>query len=211
MVATLPERLYYSEPHSSVKKCIELYKLDSNFKPIVEHLLACFFLILNLAASPLRTNFQRACWIETLQSKMVVPELPIPLSNMNATYHKNSPTKPMDTPVYDVAPKGLAGYQPVTKDTYEDSIVSRAKKVSPISTSEFKLARARANSMRYAEQAENMAATEVAAAQESSQSRFQIQWQVAVEAGAVLYSSTDGGISATTTCPGSLPYGHQQA
>ena len=141
-VAPLPESLYHSEPHSSVKKCIKLYKLDSNFKSIVEHLLACFFFILNLAASPLRTNFQRACWIETLLSKMVVPELPIPLSNMNATYHKNSPTKPMDTPAYDVALKSLAGYQPVTKDTYKDSIVSRAKKVSLIFTGEFKLARA---------------------------------------------------------------------
>ena len=148
MVAPLPERLYCSEPHSSAKKCIELYKL-ATLRPL-SNIVGMFFFgfqTLQLLLS-VRTS-KEPVGIETLLSEMVVPELPIPLSNMNATYHKNSPTKPMDTPVYDVAPKGLAGYQPVTKDTYEDSIVSQAKKVSPISTSEFKLARARANSMRY--------------------------------------------------------------
>ena len=110
------ERLYYSEPHSSVKKCIELYKLDTDrsyFKPIVETSDGTF-----VDFKPPSSTFpsqdeapKQPVGIETgytsLLAKMVVPELPIPQSNMNATYDKNSPTKPMDTPVYDVAPKGL--------------------------------------------------------------------------------------------------------
>ena len=214
MVAPLPERLYYSEPHSSVKKCIELYKLDTDrsyFKPIVETSDGTF-----VDFKPPSCTFpsqdeapKQPVGIETgymsLLAKMVVPELPIPQSNMNATYDKNSPTKPMDTPVYDVAPKGLAGYQPADNVTHKDSIVSRAKKVSPTSTSEFKLARARANNIGYGEQAENMAATEVAAAQESGRnSRSQIQRQVAVEAGTVLYSTMPGvfAVDVRYPCPG---------
>ena len=144
---------------------------------------------------------------------MVMPELPIPQSNMNAIlYDKNSPTKLMDTPVSDLAPKCLTGYQLADKDTYKGSIVSRAKKVSPTSTSEFKLARARANNIGYREQAENMAATEVAATQESSRSRFQVQQ---LEAGTVLYFRAQAEVLQLSLHVlvqwRSLPHGHQQA
>ena len=201
MVSPLPERLYYTEPRSTVKRCIELYRENPGLfhkNAMVERSDGTF---LNYSeyvdletAVPIETTRKESRFLSR-SSMMVVPRLPIPKSNLDSVFDQeptprifDAQTYEINTQTYEVNAKGL----PELKDTnkkeigYEDSGFGSQMKSKPSSRSEVKVVKPLGvkGVVEY-----NVVGTETVVTQESNNSRAQIQRQVAVEAGTVLYST----------------------
>ena len=193
MISPLPERLYYLEPHGTVRRCIELYRHTPEVfykNAIVE---SCDGTFLNsedyadIDAVVSAESTRKDNRFVSKLSQMVVPRLPIPKSNLDAVFDHDSPRTPNVQP-YEVAPMSLPdlNYQSAKKAIYEDSgFASQAK--GKMTRSEVKPPVKPLGVKGIGDY--NFVGTETVVTQESSNSRAQIQRQVAVEAGTVLYST----------------------
>ncbi len=192
MVAPLPERIYYKEPHSSIKRCIELYRSQPELqfmKPVVESSDGTFLdckKCLDMTGGQL-TRAVQADQREK-QSRMIAPLLPLPKSNLNTPQDNPSPPiiaqvkpAPSIAPKYNIASKGLSNYTPLGIPNDRFGMMGAARDVQSELNPQV-LARAE-------QYGGNLVATETSVFQENSRSRAQIQRQVAVDPGVVLYST----------------------